>query len=174
MKSIQALIIFSLLCCSAYAEEFITRSALQGKVSLSTPKRFSPMAKEVIELKYPSSRRPTEVLSNPKGSVTLAFNHTNDVMAPNQVQEAHESISKMFHNLYPSATWIRDETIVKDGHNFIVLELITPALDTKIHNIMYGTSVDNRFLLVAFNSTVVESKKWIPIGKKIMESLSLR
>ena len=114
------------------------------------------------------------MLSNSSGSVSLAFNHTNDSISPVQVKSAHPSISQMFHNLYPSATWIRDEVVVKNGRNFIVLELITQAMDTKIHNIIYATSVDNRFLLVAFNTTIEESEKWLPIGKKIMESLSIK
>lgn len=54
-----------------------------------------------------------------------------------------------------------------------MLELITPAIDTKIHNIMYATSVEGRFLLVAFNTTVEESSKWLPVGKAIMASLKI-
>jgi hypothetical protein len=132
------------------------------------------MKKKILEMKYPASRRPTEVLSDSTGGVTLAFNHTKSPMKQNQVIEAHASISKMFHNMYPSAKWIQDTTFTKDGCNFMVLELITPAMDTKIHNIMYGTSVDGRFLLVAFNTTVEQSKKWLPIGNKIMKSIKLK
>jgi len=80
----------------------------------------------------------------------------------------------MFHNFYPSAKWIKDETIVQNGRAFMVLEFVTPALDTKIHNIMYGTSVDNRLLLVAFNTTVEQSEEWLPIGKQIMGSLAIK
>jgi len=121
--------------------------------------------------KYPASRRPTEVLSDKTGGVTLAFNHTANVMKPSQIKAAHVVMSKMFHNMYPSATWIRDEVIVQNGNTFMVLELITPAIDTQIHNIMYGTSVDGRFLLAAFNTTIEQSEVWLPIGKKMMSSL---
>jgi hypothetical protein len=55
----------------------------------------------------------------------------------------------------------------------MVLELITPAMDTEIHNIMYGTSVDGRFLLAAFNTTIEQSGLWLPVGKNIMSSLSV-
>ena len=132
------------------------------------------MPKDILELKYPASRRPTEVLSDKTGGVTLAFNHTNNPMLPSQVSEAHVAISQMFHNMYPSAKWIRDEVINQNGNAFMVMELITPAIDTQIHNIMYGTSVDGRFLLAAFNTTVEQSGKWLPIGKQIMGSLSIK
>jgi hypothetical protein len=165
-----ALLAFSI----SHADELITRSALNGKVTLLTPKSFGPMPKAILEAKYPSSRRPTEVLSDSTGGVSLAFNHTRNPLTPDQVQEAHASMSKMFHNMYPSAKWIRDETMDRNGHNFMVFELVTPAVDTKIHNIMYGTSVDNRLLLISFNTTLEQSGQWLPIGKKIMESISIK
>ena len=173
MKTFYALTSLLLICSLAQAEEMIRRTALNGKVTLTTPKSFAPMPQEILELKYPASRRPTEVLSDSTGGVSLAFNHTQDRMTPSQIKEAHVSISKMFHNMYPSAKWIRDDTFEQNGRTFMVLELITPAMDTKIHNIIYGTSVDNRFLLIAFNTTVQKSKKWLPIGKKIMASISI-
>ena len=165
------LLIFS---CNTFADELIQVDALNGKISILTPANFSAMAKDILEIKYPMSRRPTEVLSNETGGVTLAFNHTNNSMKPSQVAEAHASISKMFHNLYPSAKWIRDEVIQQNGSNFMVMELITPAIDTEIHNIMYGTSVDGRFLLAAFNTTIASSNEWLPIGKKIMASIKVK
>ena len=162
------------LGASSVAEDFVPHTALSGKVVLRAPKSFSPMSKDILDLKYPNSRRPTEVLSDATGGITVAFNHTKSRMAPSQVKEAHGSISKMFHNFYPSAKWIKDETIVQNGRAFMVLEFVTPALDTKIHNIMYGTSVDNRLLLVAFNTTVEQSEEWLPIGKQIMGSLAIK
>ncbi|MGD8593712.1 MAG: hypothetical protein PVF82_12800 [Gammaproteobacteria bacterium] len=162
-----------LIATFAQADEFITRTVLNGKVTLTTPKSFGPMAEDILEKKYPSSRRPTEVLSDSTGGVSIAFNHTQSRIEPGQIKEAHINISQMFHNMYPSAKWLRDETININGRTFMVLELITPALDTQIHNIMYGTSVDNRLLLISFNTTVEQSKQWLPVGKKIMQSITI-
>lgn len=39
---------------------------------------------------------------------------------------------------------------------------------------MYGTSVDSRLLLAAFNNTIEQSEQWLPIEKKIMESISIK
>ena len=168
------LLILSIFACSvSFAEELHKIDALAGKISLLAPSRFEPMAQELINIKYPSSRRPTEVLSDTTGGVTLAFNHTATPMQPSQVKEAHTSISRVIHNMYPSAKWLRDEVINQNGTTFMVMELVTPAIDTEIHNIMYGTSVDGRFLLAAFNTTTQQSKEWLPIGEKITSSLSV-
>jgi len=167
-------IVLLVSCGNAFAEELIEVKALDGKVSILVPEGFKAMSSEILNVKYPSSHRPTEVLSDTTGGVTLAFNYTANQVAPSQVKAAHKSMSKMFHNLYPSATWIRDEVIEQNGQAYMVMELITPAMDTQIHNIIYGTSVDNRFLLAAFNTTVEQSDKWLPLGKKIMSSLSVK
>jgi hypothetical protein len=165
-----------LFCWSvnAFSQELVNLEVLSGKVSILAPKEFGPMPKDVVEIKYPSSRRPTEVLSDKTGGVSLAFNHTNNPMQPSQVREAQVAMSQMFHTLYPSAKWVRDEVIEQNGAVFMVMELITPAVDTEIHNIMYGTSVDGRFLLASFNTTVEKADEWLPIGKKIMNSMSVK
>lgn len=167
-------IVMLLVSTFAQASDLIERTVLDGKVTLITPKSFAPMAKHLLEVKYPHSRRPTEVLSDSTGGVSLAFNHTQNRMSSSQIKRGHTSMSKMFHNTYPSAKWIRDKVINMNGQNFMVFELITPAMDTQIHNIMYGTSVDNRLLLIAFNTTVEQSKQWLPIGKEIMKSISIK
>ena len=166
--------ILVLISTLVQADELLKRTALNGKVTFNAPKNFGPMPKNILEIKYPNSRRPTEVLSDSTGGVSLAFNHTQSRMLTTQIKEAHTSMSKMFHNMYPSAKWIRDETIIINGRTFMVFELITPAMDTQIHNIMYGTSVDNRLLLVAFNTTVQQSEQWLPIGYKIIDSMSIK
>lgn len=155
------------------AEGLVEIEALNGKVAILAPEDFTPMPRDIVDIKYPSSRKPTDVLSDKTGGVTLAFNHTTTAMQPSKVREAHAAISKMFHGMYPSAKWIRDEVIQQNGSTFMVMELITPAMDTQIHNIMYGTSVDGRFLLAAFNTTVEQSRKWLPVGRQIMASLTV-
>lgn len=172
MKKYWTLVLL-LLSALTWAGELEKSEVLGGKVSILVPPDFDPMSEEILEIKYPTSRRPTDVLSDESGAVTIAFNHTNNAMDPSQVRDAHQAISDMFHNLHPSAKWLRDEVVVQNGSTFMVLELITPAIDTKIHNIIYGTSVDDRFLLVAFNTTVEKSEKWVPLGREIMSSLSV-
>ncbi|WP_237068444.1 hypothetical protein [Microbulbifer guangxiensis] len=173
MKKYFLVVLVFLFSTLAWSGDLSKVNVLDGKASILTPAGFEPMPKDLLAMKYRSSRRPTEVLSDETGGVTLAFNHTNNAMNPSQVREAHSTISDMFHNMYPSAKWIRDEVIEQNGSTFMVMELVTPARDTKIHNIIYGTSVDGRFLLAAFNTTVQQAEEWLPVGREIMSSLSV-
>ena len=172
-KALYLLVLF-VLSNTVVAESLQSIEALNGKLFIEVPKNFNRMSIELVELKYPSSRRPSDVLSDETGGITLAFNHTQTPILPSQIREAHGAISKMFHNLYPSAKWYRDEVIRQNGNDFLVMELITPAIDAQIHNIFYGTSVDDRLLLVAFNATVEQAPKWLPIGQEIMRSIEVK
>jgi hypothetical protein len=79
-----------------------------------------------------------------------------------------------FRNLYPSATWYRSEVITQDGRRYFVLELLTPAIDTHIRNIMLGTSFRGRLLLVSFNVTRELEKNWLEVGRRMLSSVKVK
>src|SRR5574342_878968 len=86
-----------------------TRLLLGGRVEMLVPTAFQPMPEEILRLKYPMERRPTLVLSNDAGSVSLALNHPRDRLPSSEIVEAHRAFDRMFRNLYPSAHWFRSE-----------------------------------------------------------------
>lgn len=174
MKRLSLVVCLLLISAVSQAQpsvELVERTALNGRVSLLVPSDFSPLSEERLLLKYPSSNRPTEVLSNERGTVNIALNHTGNALAPEEVANAHAAIEQMFKNLYPSARWNRSEVVVREGRSYIVLDLWTPALDTEIRNIITGTSVDGRFLLVSFNVTRELEKTWGSVGTRIKNSI---
>ena len=169
--------IFLMLFCLVVAQApgpLEARTALGGRVSLLVPETFGPMSEAVLKLKYPAERRPTEVLSNEQGSVNLAFNHTQNPLQPEQVAEVYPTVAELFRNLYPSARWNRSEVVSRGGRDFIVLDLWTPAVDTEIRNIIVGTSVQDRLLLVSFNVTEELEAEWGGVGERMIASVEVR
>jgi len=149
------------------------RALLDGKLSLLVPASFKHMSEEMLRVKYPSERRPTTVLTNPEGTVNVAVNHTQNSLRPAQLSEAHAAMDQMFRNMYPSAKWNQSEVVTINGRQFFVLDLRTPAIDTEIRNIMGGTSLDGRFLIITFNCTRELEPEWEAAGRRIIESASL-
>lgn len=149
------------------------RILLAGRLSVLVPESFFQMSDEMLRLKYPSERRPAIVLTNPEGSVNVAVNHTDNALQPAQLPEAHVAMEQMFRNLHPSAAWNRSEIVSIKGRRFFVLDLVTPAIDTKVRNIMAGTSLEGRFLIVTFNCTRELEPEWGDAGRRIIESVSL-
>jgi hypothetical protein len=146
---------------------------LDEKLLVSIPQSFGPMSEEMLRLKYPSERRPTLVFTNQSGSVNVAINHTANRITLEQLPELKNQMETMFKNLYPSATWFRNEMVEINGRRYFLLDLRTPAVDTEVRNIMAGTSLEDRFLIITFNATKALETTWIPIGNQIIQSVKI-
>lgn len=166
------LLMFALLTGIASASDLEEKNVLDGKVTLLSPKDFGPMSEEMLALKYPSANRPTEVLSNESGSVNLSFNHSAS-QVPDDADTIHKALSGGLHNAYAGAEWISEGVVTVNGQKFAAFEVITPAADTKIHNIIYATQLDGTLLLISFNTTVEDAPKWLEAGKKMMASIKI-
>ena len=147
---------------------------LGGKVSILVPRDFLPMTQEMLNVKYPSSNRPSLVYTNPRASINIALDHKAMSLPADQLAAAHQSVTSAMKNLYPSAQWFRNEIRTINGRQFFLLDLRTPAIDTEVRNIMLGTSLDDRLLLISFNVTKALEKEWMPTGYKIVESIVVK
>jgi hypothetical protein len=150
------------------------KSALGGRVSLLVPGDFALMAEELLRKKYPNTNRPSVVYTNATASINIALDHTVHPLPADQLAAAHESVRTSFKNLYPSAEWFRSEIRKINGRAFFLVELRTPAIDTEVRNIIVGTSLDDRLLMVSFNVTKALEKQWVPIGNRIIESIAVK
>ncbi len=151
-----------------------TRSLLGGLVEMLVPASFQPMPDDLLQLKYPMDRRPTLVLANETGSVSVALNHTGDHVPLAQLSDFHRFLEALFRSGYPSAVWFRSELIALNGRQFILLELRTPAVDTEIRNLMLATSVDERLLLVTVNMTKELESEWLGPANRMIQSVTVK
>jgi hypothetical protein len=150
------------------------KTLLGGKVSLLMPSDFAPMGEELMRRKYPSSYRPGLVFTNKATTINVALDHTVHALPANQLAAAYESMRSAMKNMHPSAAWFRQEIRRINGREFFLLELRTPAIDTEIRNIMVGTSLDDRLLMITFNVTKALETQWLPTGNKIIESIAVQ
>jgi hypothetical protein len=146
---------------------------LEGRLLVFIPKSFAPMSEDMLELKYPNERRPTLVFTNESGSVNVAVTHTNNRITPTEVPQLQKQMERLFRNLYPSATWFRNELTQIDGRQCFLFDFRTPAVDTEVRNIMLGTSLDGRLLIITFNATKGLEQSWIPVGNQIIQSVKI-
>ncbi|HEX6850611.1 MAG TPA: hypothetical protein VF139_04330 [Candidatus Polarisedimenticolaceae bacterium] len=151
-----------------------TRSLLDGKVEMLVPTSFQPMPEAQLKLKYPAEQRPTFVLSNETGSVSLALNHTPNAMPPEELDAAHAYFDGSFRKLYPSAVWFRSEVTTLAGRRCILLDLRTPALDTDVRNVMLGASLEGRLLLLSVNVTKELEGEWMETIHRMIQSVVVK
>ncbi|MBE9397767.1 hypothetical protein IOQ59_10910 [Pontibacterium sp. N1Y112] len=163
--------IFLLFCQLCSAEQLASRSVLGGLLRLDLPINFSRMSEYHLRIKYPGSRPPTEVYSISNGAVSIAFNYTRNAIQPSQIAEVHTLMSTSFRRRYPYARWFKSAVIEKFGTRVFVMELMTPAVDTDVHNIIYGIPLKGRLLLVSFNTTAEEAERWLDTGKRAFDTI---
>ncbi|ARU58967.1 hypothetical protein OLMES_4980 [Oleiphilus messinensis] len=151
--------------------KWVETPVLNGKATIRIPSLLSVMPKAMLSEKYPGIEAPVEAYSDFSGSVSIALSFTDNQVSEQNIPQAKIAFSRLFRQLYPSADWIRDEIIEQNGRQYIVLEMITPAKDAKIHNLMYGISLEGRLLMVSFNTTLDLADTWLRLGEQSMQSL---
>ncbi len=149
------------------------KTLLGGTVEVLVPVGFAPMGEELLRVKYPRAQRPTLVYSDPSGAVNLALNHTANPLQPSQLAEVHQAMEATFKRMYPSAAWFQSGLVTIYGRRFFLLDFRTPALDTDVRNMMMGTAVQGRLLLVSFNVTKEREAHWLTAAKKILYSIKI-
>ena len=151
-----------------------TKSLLNDKVELKVPQEFDIMSEELMKIKYPSERRPTLVYSNESGGINVALNLTQNQASQQLIPAYKDNFVQTFKNLYPSAEWKDSGVKTINGRKVGYLELVTPAMDTEIYNLMFFTDLDGKLLLCTFNCTKKSIDEWTLTAKEIMNSLRIK
>ena len=173
-------IVLGLICLFLLASatfsgiELQTKFLLNDQVELKIPKDFEIMNEEMMKLKYPSEKRPTLVYSNKSGGINVALNLTENKASQDLMLPYKDIFVKTFKSIYPSAKWKASGVREINGRKVGFLELITPAIDTKIYNLMFFTDLNGQLLLCTFNCTEKSVTEWEPIAKEIMQSLKIK
>jgi hypothetical protein len=151
-----------------------TKSLLSDKVELKIPKEFDIMSEELLKMKYPSERRPTLVYTNETGGINIALNLTQNQASQQLIPDLKNNLVQTFKNLYPSAEWKDNGVKTINGRKVGYLELVTPAMDTEIYNLIFFTDLDGKLLLCSFNCTQKSIDEWTTTAKEIMSSLKIK
>lgn len=70
--------------------------------------------------------------------------------------------------------WLRKEFIEINGQGWIHFEFISQAVDTKIHNHLYLTSMDERVLMFNFNATIEEYDGYKDALERSKDSIQIK
>lgn len=174
IKAVLLAFFLSFSAVAAQAQQdtaLVQHTALGGKVAIMAPAGFARMSPEMLAAKYPTQRPPTEVLANDRGTISIAFNHTQQAMTPAQVREAHGALDRQIKATIPRARWNRSEVVRRGDRDVAVLDFWSPTADGEVRNIMVVSSVDGRGMIVSFNVTRELEAQWGAIGERIMNSI---
>lgn len=168
-----AFLVLAFTVTAAQAAEWRERAVLNGAMTLMTPDDFGPMPFSLRPMQYPSIARPTDMLSDPTGAVTLTFDHTR-AKNQNDINVLRKAMSGVYHKTYAGARWLRDEVTDVNGHSYAVFELVAPVNGVQVHHILYATQMRGTLLLIAFRAPETEAPHWLEAGRKMLASLNMR
>lgn len=151
-----------------------TKKIYADKVNILIPKGFTLMSDAIKRSKYPSANRPDVVYADSDGNVNVAFNHTQNKATQAQMDAYKESLSGSLKKAYPSAKFKGSGVNTINGRKVGYCELVTPARDQEIYNLMFFTDLDGRLLMCTFNCTVSKQGEWQASAKQIMNSLTVK
>lgn len=149
-------------------------SILSGKIRLEVPEELRPMDAEMFGLKYPLENPATTIAySNEDATVTLLISPRQDIATQADLPKYQQMLYESF-GANESIDFKKNEIREINGRDFIVLEMITPAMDTEVYNLMFITSSDGRLLMCTFNCTVDKLSEWQPLAEQIVSSVKVR
>lgn len=146
---------------------------LSGKLVMLIPDGFVQMDEATLRTKYPSANRPSLVFTNDRGTMNVAINHSQDRVTPSQLTQLHQQLDSSIRQAVPNANWMFSGFQHYGGRKWVQLEFVSPAIDTKIHNLMVASSLEQRMLAVSFNVTDELSGEWLGVGREIISSMRI-
>lgn len=144
---------------------------LAGKCTILVPETFGVMSEEILAVKYPNeARRPAVVYTNPEANINVAFNLTPSALPPEDLPKVKAVLDAQFKQM----EGFKSEDAVLNGSKFVLYEFVSPAVDTQIYNHMAVGSLDGKLFIVTFNCVVRLREEWEPIGKKVIQSITVK
>jgi hypothetical protein len=104
-----------------------------GKVEVSIPEQLQPMDRKMFTFKYPEENQATTIAySDADATVSLLISPRSHKATQADLPEYEQVLTNSFTS-NPSIDFIKSEVQEINGRDFIVIEMITPAMDTEVY-----------------------------------------
>ncbi len=124
-------------------------------VSFVPPPGFKQWTKEQILRKYPPARPPKVVYADDeRGRISIAASSADAPPELKELEQVRQLLEATYERSFPGLQWLRRDIVTLNGTRWAHLELITQAVDTKIHNELYVTLAGGKLVMFNFNSVV--------------------
>ncbi len=147
---------------------------LSGKVKMLSPRVLTIMTDEMWFLKYRNTPRPFLALSDTDGEVNFL-----GTLTPQQIVESQLVAYKDFNidqikKSRPDFVLLDQGIKNVNGKNLGYFKFETQAIDQKVFNYYFFTTVDGKILLFTFNCIQKLRKQWEHTADQMMASLVIK
>jgi len=172
VKCIPIIICFPFILTNAVAQKLKTVKLMDG-VKVSLPKEFSQMTDDDVAQKYPSTKKPLVLYTNPDRIIDFGLNVTKSKFPGNDLELLRGIYKSTFLHMYNKVTFIQDEIKTINKRKFINFEFIAEFEGQRTYsNLMYTLVKDQVFL---FNFTCPQPvyQKWQATANAIMPTIKM-
>jgi hypothetical protein len=149
----------------------MSKKVLDSNLNILIPSDFVLMSEDMLNTKYPiAGARPSEVYTNAAGSINIALKLTQNQVTQENLPEVESALKNQFTST-PNIILNSSEIKLINGQKFVILDFYSQAVDTKIYNLMFVTSLNDRMLIGTFNCTIENLAQWKSVGQKIINSV---
>jgi len=157
---------------SAFSSNLVVRTIF-NEIEVLFPKTFKLMDDEMIALKYRSKQGTTFMAYTDEDAiVNIAFEHTLNKAMLKDLPAIKQVLDGQFNR--PQIDFQKSEIRKINSRDFIILEMITPAMDMNVYNLMFITSLEDRMMMGTFNCTVDKVQQWKPTAYQILNSITIK
>jgi len=152
-------------------EPMALRTFESGRLSMMVPTALKPASEKLARLKYMGRVPAKNILTDANGAVNLVVRLGPKPFPAKAVPTMAPYARKTFARRKPGLVWHTADTRTINGRVYAFLEFTSPALDTKVRNLMLISSVDGLMLVISFNVTVARQANWLPMARKMIASV---
>lgn len=154
--------------------EFTKMDFYDGQIQMRIPAAFEVMESDLMDIKYPSSRRPDYIYTSESTSINVTLKIMEQQIKAEELEDFTQTMMEILQKMQPTTKMLdigfNEVNDVQIGY----FDFITPALDNKIYNLMFLFIVGENVTMGSINCLKKEMNIWKPIAYGMMETISIQ
>lgn len=146
-------------------------SFYEGQIRMCMPAAFDVMEPELMDIKYPSSRRPDYIYTSESTSINVTLKIMEQQVKEEELEDFTETMRNILQKTQPTTKMLDIGMNEVNGLQIGYFDFISPALDNKIYNLMFLFIVGEHVTMGSVNCLKKEMDIWKPIAYGMMESI---
>ena len=151
--------------------EFERKTLEEYGLSIILPKDYALLDEETRAFLYPQGNCPPYVYACQTVQGSVAINLTPSIVPNEHMREFVPKMKRVMEQMGPQTKILSCKTIEKEERNIGILEFLSHAIDTNVHNFMTYHSVNNRLLMLTISFPNKNSDRYVALAKQMIDSI---
>ncbi|MEC1179995.1 hypothetical protein P9B03_15955 [Metasolibacillus meyeri] len=153
--------------------EFTEIAFYQGQIRMRIPTAFDVMESDLMDIKYPSSRRPDYIYTSESTSINVTLKIMEQQVKPEELEDftnvMRDTLRKFQSNIEMLDSGMKELEAIQIGY----FDFISSAIDNKVYNLMFLFIVGEHVTMGSINCLKKEMPIWQPIAYGMLESITI-